>query len=267
MLAHRFKDHEAKIIFPAFSQPKLDGHRCICIVDNGVCTLWSRTRKPITSVPHIIKAMEATFPKQSIIMDGELYNHNYKNNFEEITSFIRSQAPKDGFEIVEYHIYDLIDDTLTFKERTEKIQKIKFASNKIVKVETRKVNNVEELMEYFTICLEDGYEGCMARNSDSMYEHKRSYNLQKIKSFSDDEFEIVGVKEGRGRMSACGVFVCKTKEGNEFSCKSEGSLDILKTYLSNPEKVIGKKLTIRFQGITNGGIPRFPIGVRIRSPE
>jgi len=272
MLAHKFRDHEAKITYPCYSQPKLDGHRCACVVNNGKCTLWSRARKPITSVPHIIDAIEKTFPNQSIILDGELYNHDYKNSFEVITSFIRSQIPKDGHTIVEYHIYDLIDDKLTFEERAEKIQKIKFTgksnySSKIVKVETRKVNSAEELMDYFIIDKKTGYEGSMVRNSQSLYRHGRSYGLQKIKSFSDEEFEIIGVKEGRGRMSSCAIFMCRTKNGHEFSCKMEGSLENLKKYLADPEIAIGKQLTVKFQNFTTDGLPRFPIGIRVRECE
>lgn len=267
MLAHKFRDHESKIVYPAYSQPKLDGHRCVAIVYKGKCELWSRTRKPITSVPHIISALEKTFPNENIILDGELYNHAYKNSFEEITSFIRQQTPKDGHEVVEYHVYDLINNVLTFEERTTKLQGIKFASNKIVKVETRKINNAEELMNYFTKDLETGYEGSMARNAKSLYKHGRSYDLQKIKSFDDSEFEIIGVERGRGRMVDCGIFLCKTKGGNQFNCKMEGSLDVLKTYLSSPEKVVGKMLTVRYQGITNGEVPRFPIGVCVRDYE
>lgn len=267
MLAHKFRDHESKIIYPAFSQPKLDGHRCVAIVYKGTCELWSRTRKPITSVPHIIRVLEQTFPNENIILDGELYNHAYRNSFEEITSFIRQQTPKDGHELVEYHVYDLINNVLTFEERTEKIQRIKFASNKIVKVETRKVQDVDELMDCFSIDRNAGFEGSMVRNAQSLYKHGRSYDLQKIKSFDDAEFEVIGVERGRGRMAECGIFVCKTKTGNKFSCKMEGSLDVLKTYLSNPERVVGKMLTVRYQGLTNGEVPRFPIGVCVRDYE
>jgi DNA ligase-1 len=265
MLAHKFRDHESKIVYPVYCQPKLDGHRCLAIVYRGKCELWSRTRKPITSVPHIVAALEKTFPNTNIVLDGELYNHAYKNRFEEITSFIRQQTPKDGHEVVEYHVYDLMNDVLTFQERTSKIYAIKFFSSKIVKVETRLANDITELMNYFTVCRGLEYEGCMARNADSLYKHGRSYDLQKIKEMDDAEYEIAGVEAGRGRMAECGIFLCKTKDGNEFNCKMEGSLDVLKGYLSNPQKVIGKMLTVRYQGLTNGGVPRFPIGVRIRN--
>lgn len=267
MLAHKFRDHGEKITYSCYGQPKLDGTRTIAMINNGKCSLWSRTRKPITGVPHIIDKLEISLPKQDLVLDGELYCHKLKQSFEEIVSFVRCKEPKPGHEIIEYHVYDLIDDNLTFKERTEKIQNIRFASNKIVKVETRLVNNVEELMDYFNVCRNAGYEGCMARNSQSLYKHARSYDLQKIKEMDDSEYEIVGVEAGRGRMAECGIFVCKTRSGNQFNCKSEGSLDLLKKYLSNPESVIGKMLTVRYQGLTNGGVPRFPIGVCVRDYE
>ena len=54
MLAHTYRDHAAKIVYPAYAQPKLDGHRCIAMPSG----LWSRTRKPIVSVPHINAALK-----------------------------------------------------------------------------------------------------------------------------------------------------------------------------------------------------------------
>ena len=58
MLAHKYRDHATKIVWPAFVQPKLDGIRCIAVLEDGHCTLWSRSCKPITSCPHIIKEIE-----------------------------------------------------------------------------------------------------------------------------------------------------------------------------------------------------------------
>jgi DNA ligase-1 len=100
-----------------------------------------------------------------------------------------------------------------------------------------------------------------------MYEAGRSMGLQKIKQFDDAEFEVTGVRAGRGRMSECAIFTCSTETGESFACKMEGALDTLKPYLTNPDTAIGKKLTVRYQGLTNGGVPRFPIGVGVRDYE
>ena len=272
MLAQKFRDHESKIQYPCYSQPKLDGIRCIAIIELGVASLWTRTRKPITGVPHIIKALEQQFPQYDgdtaedrTILDGELYNHSYKHRFEEIVSFCKQVTPKHGYQIVQYHVYDMVNADL-FTERTDKIKSAGLR-HPLVAVKTIYTLNVEQLMEQFgedRIC---GYEGTMVRNADSLYENKRSYNLQKIKEFDDGEFIITGMNPGRGRMADCAIFTCANAAGDTFDCKMEGSLDVLKEILKNPKSVIGKMLTVRYQGFTNGKMPRFPIGVCVRDYE
>ena len=273
MLAHKFRDHDSKIIYPCFAQPKLDGIRCIAIIENGVATLWTRTRKPITGVPHIIKALEYQFPncvphcvdKYRIVLDGELYNHSYKNRFEEIVSLCKQVKPKAGHEVVQYHIYDMVDDSM-FSERTDNIENAELV-NPLVAVKTTLIPNVEQLLEQFGEDRNAGYEGTMVRNANSLYEHKRSYNLQKIKEFDDAEFKITGIKSGRGRMTDCAIFTCTNNNGDLFDCKMEGSLEKLKEILLDSRNVIGKMLTVRYQGFTNGNMPRFPIGVSVRDYE
>lgn len=267
MLAHKWRDHASKILYPAFIQPKLDGIRCLAMLRKGKCTLWSRTRKPINSMPHIIEEIERQFKGQDdVVLDGELYNHSYKDKFEEIVSLVRPDAPKAGHGVVQYHIYDMAAQLWTFKQRSDYLSE-RITPNKIlVLVKTIKVEE-DEVTDHFTDFRKAGYEGAMIRNAKSLYEFKRSYGLQKIKEFDDAEFEIIGVEAGRGRMSECAIFVCKTKKGNEFNCKMEGSLDALKVFLQKPKSVIGKALTVRYQGMTSGDVPRFPIGVTVRNYE
>ena len=267
MLAHKWRDHSSKILYPAFIQPKLDGIRCLAMLRKGKCTLWSRTRKPINSMPHIIEEIERQFKGQDdVVLDGELYNHSYKDKFEEIVSLVRPDAPKAGHAVAQYHIYDMTAQLWTFKQRSDYLSE-RITPNKIlVLVKTIKVEE-DEVTDHFTDFRKAGYEGAMIRNAKSLYENKRSYGLQKIKEFDDAEFEIIGVEAGRGRMSECAIFVCKTKKGNEFNCKMEGSLDALKVFLQKPKSVIGKALTVRYQGMTSGDVPRFPIGVTVRNYE
>ncbi len=272
MLAHKYRDHADKITYPCYAQPKLDGIRCIAIIEMGVATLWTRTRKPITGVPHIVRALERQFPKYDgdtvknrTILDGELYNHAYSARFEEIVSFCKQVTPKKGHEVVQYHVYDTVDASM-FSERTDSIRKAEFL-HPLVAVKSTYTLNVEQLMEQFGEDRIAGYEGTMVRNAASLYEHKRSYNLQKIKEFDDAEFKITGVKAGRGRMAECAIFTCTNAKGDLFDCKMEGSLEKLKEILIDSRNVIGKMLTVRYQGFTNGNVPRFPIGVSIRNYE
>ena len=103
----------------------------------------------------------------------------------------------------------------------------------------------------------DKMEGAMARNIDSPYEGKRSYNLQKLKDFTDAEYEILGIVEGEGGLAGhVGAFIMDNGDGQRFNSKLIGKFSRLKYLFEHPEEAIGKMATIRFQGFTDDGIPR-----------
>ena len=263
MLAHRYDKYPDKIEFPCYLQPKLDGHRCIAVVKDGKCELFSRQRKPITGLPHIVEAIEA-MGLQNIILDGELYNHAYKDNFEELTGFIRSQKPKPGYAVVQYHLYDVVLEAnyvdrlvvLGELQNLNKSDSLRFVTSKSV----TKDSVVVLFKEYRAA----GYEGAMLRNKNGHYEGKRSYNLQKVKEFDDAEFPIVDVEEGRGAMKGHAIFVCETPEGKSFKAKMKGPMEQLKVYFEQKQEYIGKIITVQFQEYSKDGIPRFPVAVRFR---
>jgi ATP-dependent DNA ligase len=267
MLAHPYPKRGKDITWPAMAQPKLDGHRCIAIVEPDGVTLWSRTRKPITGVPHIAQEIERLELPVGTVLDGELYNHDYRDNFEELTSFIRQATPKPGHEVVQYHIYDLpSEEGAGFLSRFEALYVMIGADSPVlVLVETVRVHSYGTLQERFSEYLAAGYEGAMVRNINGTYVGKRSTNLQKVKEWDDAEFKIVGVEEGRGRMAGLAVFTCETAAGTTFAVKMKGSLESLRQYVQDPSLAIGKLLTVQYQGLTAANeLPRFPIGLRIR---
>lgn len=275
MLAQSYAKHGHKITYPAFVQPKLDGHRCVAVVDsNGKATLWSRTRKPITGVPHIVAALEA-LELTDVTLDGELYNHDYRDRFEELTSFIKRPEPKPGHEAVQYHVYDMVSSQ-KFSIRSLMLRDLidnnplyvwkddLDVTSAIIRVDTISVADQDDVGVAHEGYMIEGYEGAMLRNANSLYVEKRSYDLQKIKEFDDAEFTIVDVVEGRGKMAGKAIFVCESGDST-FNVKMKGELDSLAQYLSDPSLAVGKSLTVQFQGYTNdANVPRFPIGLRIR---
>ncbi len=269
--------HFAKHIkFPCFLQPKLDGSRCIAIVKDGKCTLWSRTRKQIHSVPHIIEAIERFVAPSTpnAILDGELYNHALKDDFEELMSLIRQSAPGEGHERIEYHIYDMPSHVATFTGRCEAIRAlfanaINFegmsANGVLVRVDTLKANEDKEIQAYHEGNLAMGYEGSMIRNDGPYQGGKRSMHLQKLKVELEDEYTITNAEEGRGKdAGTVGAFVCVTKEGKEFRARLKATYERRRELMSHPETWRGKKLTVVYQNLTADGIPRFPRGKALR---
>lgn len=270
MLAHKFSEQGHKIKYPCHVQPKLDGIRCIAILKNGKCTLWSRTRKPIKSVPHIIAEIEKNF-KDDIVLDGELYNSEFKDNFEHIVHLVRQdKKPDSQCTDVQYHIYDTFNED-TFEKRTKKIFNAfnvgKSSFQYLIRVETEIATNEEDVMEAFVEFRKRGYEGAMLRNSQSLYVNKRSYDLLKVKEFDDKEFPIIDVKEGRGKLAGHAIFICKLDNGETFEAKLKGDTEKLKEFWEDHSLWKGKALTVQYQGLTAYGIPRFPVGVAIRDYE
>ena len=287
MLAHVFDDHSSKLKFPCAVQPKLDGIRCLAIKRGDDVTLWSRTRKPITSCPHIIDAIK-DLPFEDIVLDGELYNHDLKDQFEEIVSAVRKTDPSPKSALIQYHVYDRAVSALTFMTRYKSMKEAILAldidgprNHPLSPVYTLKVNTEEDLQEAYSIFLEKGYEGAMARNIDSPYENKRSYNLLKMKTFTSKEFDIVGAEEGRGKLAGkLGAFWCSVYAYNPdrvYKFTFPPDEDLFKATMAVPEEdkehllkykdsYLGQSLEVKFQGSTEYGLPRFPIGMRVREP-
>jgi len=108
----------------------------------------------------------------------------------------------------------------------------------------------------------------MVRNQNSLYKYKhRSYDLQKVKRFVDDEFKIIGGEDGSGREAGLIVYRCITSDGLEFSVRPRGRHEERAEIFKNLNDYIGKYLTVRYQELTDDGRPRFPVGLAVRDYE
>lgn len=268
MLAQPFDKHGDKIVYPCLAQPKLDGIRCIAIKKGPEVTLWSRTRKRITSCPHIEKAIAFHFARfHDLTLDGELYNHDLKNDFEKIVSAVRKEDPSSESDKVQYHIYDvLLDGTNLQRARWLTLNALWSDREPLRLVKTEGIRTEADISTLFKECRKAGYEGVMLRNNNAPYENKRSYNLQKVKEFDDAEFEVIGVVEGKGKLQGLlGAFLCKTQDGTEFEVKMTGNQEETRKFLNDHTLWQGKLLTVQFQGLTaKNKVPRFPVGLRFR---
>ena len=262
MLASKY-DPKKHTNFPYYSQPKLDGIRCLVSKDG----MQSRNGKPIISAPHILEALEPFFDKYpDVVLDGELYNHDLKNDFEKIVSLVRKTKPtdddlKESEELVQYHIYDCIMD-VEYSKRLRSLRntfpKGRYPYIKIVS--TNPIEDEHDLETMLVHYLEQGFEGQMLRDPDSSYEGKRSKGLIKHKEFEDDEFEIVSIEEGKGNWAGAAKRVeIRLKDGTTQFSGVRGSFDFLKELLYNANDYIGTDVTVRYQNKTDDNKLRFPV--------
>ena len=201
--------------------------------------------------------------KEGESLDGEVYVHGW--DFQRIVSAVKKEV--DDTNLLEYHVYDSPHLTKTFEERfvNSDLEERVNSTKSIKWVKTSKVLNSEELTLYEGSYIAEGYEGLMARNENSIYKYKnRSYDLQKVKRFEDEEFRIVGGKEGSGREKGLVIFRCLSESGLAFDVRPKGTVEQRSEMFKNLKHYIGENLTVKFQGRTKDGIPRFPVGLRIR---
>ena len=266
-----------------FSQPKLDGIRCIAMREG----LFTRTGKEITAVPHISEALEPFFKLYpNATLDGELYNHAYKDDFNKIIHLVRKQNLTDehlaeSAEMIQYHIYDApvigngkwaMTEKDLYSDRTSKLD-ASFVNLKLEKedclviVPTVEIHGKEQLDRCYEDYIEAGYEGQMVR-LDGPYENKRSPKLLKRKEFVDEEYKILGYEEGEGnRAGTVKHFKFKNKDGKEFNSNVKGSFSYLTKLLEIADTLIGKDATIKYFNLTPDGVPRFPYVIAIRDYE
>lgn len=271
MLAHIYGENKEKVKYPCFVQPKLDGMRCN--IHEGLAL--SRKRKPINAIPHIL----ATLPSSpEITFDGELYNHDLKNDFNQLISLVKQPKPTiqdlaNSASVIQYHVYDVFfADTpdMKFSDRHLRLKQYISTNGPIVIVPVRQVSNETELDAAYAQCLEEGYEGMMIRNNTD-YVQKRTTNLLKRKEWIDEEFKITGVLEGEGNRSGMmGKFVLVDSRGEEFEADGSGlgGHDAYKEILENKQNYIGKIATVKYQNLTpDRQVPRFAKVVQIRDYE
>lgn len=280
MLAKSHDKHGHKISYPAFIQPKLDGIRCFIHVDGDNVKLVSRTGKEFKSLGHIADAVSELVAKMgksvgSFILDGELYNHKFKSDFQGLVSAIKRDKPSENTHLVQFHCYDYVAEGRDFEDRIQELFHMDqwYEDGDAVQiVETFPVDNLDEVVEQNSLWLEDGYEGSMIRNAKGGYQpNRRSPDLQKYKSFIDQEFEIVGAYQNKGKMENQCTFTCITKDGAEFGVKPMGTEAQREQYWIDFQagKLTGKMLTVKFFEWTTSEnpVPRFPVGVCVRDYE
>jgi len=244
MLANKWEDRHKYITEPFYVQPKIDGVRLLVSNKGGI----SRTGKVVPGTEHLGKGL-----KEGEYLDGECYDPT--KTFEEITSLFKTN-PK----ALEFHVFDYFDTNrpnLTFDERLERVN-----------VETRWVKKKSDLPVVHKQYMDAGYEGTMIREASSVYEiGKRSNYLLKLKDFKTDEYKVIGMRECTGKDVGTPIWVCTTENGQEFTVRPEGTQEKRRDMFKNGDRYIGKMLTVKYQNLTDLGVPRFPVGIVFRDYE
>jgi len=225
MLAYPVSDKPINYNDKVFMQPKLDGVRCLIQYDKGKVTAYSRTGKQWKNINHITSSLEKWFQSNQLtVLDGELYNHDLRDDFETIISLVRRQTPDDidmleSRDLVQFHCYDIIHpDNSPFEDRSRFVKYCVNETDYVKVVSTMLCASDDDAKEIHATNLACGFEGSILRTND-LYHQKRTHSLRKFKDFHDTEATIIGFVEGKGkRTGTLGKFLMRDVDGVEFGC-------------------------------------------------
>lgn len=260
-----------------FVSRKLDGCRCVCIIDGqGEPRFYSRVGNEFLTLDNL-KPSIRQLGLINTVLDGEICIIDEKGN-EDFTSIIKEIKRKDH-TIKQPHYY--IFDHLTIKEFESKVSTTKFGQ-RIANIESivpEGLTGVSVLDQF--ICADDmfvsllehskneGWEGLMLRKNTT-YKGKRSDEVLKVKSFYDAEYVVVDVENDIQRVIVDGSEVSEVMlkniiiehKGYRVQVGSGFSHEQRRHYFNNPNDIIGKQVTVQYFEEThnqNGGTSlRFP---------
>jgi DNA ligase-1 len=273
MLAHKFDDKRVDWSQPVYIQPKLDGVRCLFTKDGA----YSRAGNEFMNIAHIRTALVPFFKQHpDVVLDGELYNHELKDDFEKIISLVRKQKPteddrQEARKLVQFHVYDYFDGVIydSYKTRMQMLVTSDIYDAQIKYVPAKLVDSYNYARDIHTTFLSEGYEGSIIR-LDGLYKHGRSYDLMKFKDFSDAEATIVGYELGKGkRTGTVGKFLMMDDEGVEFGCPPGKGYNYkdLSNMLLNIKDYMGQRATFTYFQRTKAGSYRHPLFKCLRNYE
>ena len=280
MLAYPVSDKPINYDDKVFMQPKLDGVRCTIQYNAGYgvngdygVKAYSRTGKEWKNIDHILFNLKPWFAlNPNVILDGELYNHGLKDDFEKIISLVRKTKPTEedrleSAQYTEFHCYDIIDETKTFEERMNFITQTVPRNHTIKHVRTMVVGNENQAKIDHARNLDNGYEGSILRTND-IYKCGRSWNLRKFKDFHDDEAMILDWVEGKGkRVGTIGKFMAQDSEGNVFGMPVMDKFEYLQDNFEEMKTWVGKLATFTYFERTKANSYRHPLFKCIRDYE
>lgn len=271
--AHNYE--EARVVYPCWVQPKLDGIRAMFHhrrFHSGDEKTWNDN-----VVAHLRDKILKAFPSGARL-DGEFYKHGWKTQQINGAIAVKRVAPVANTKLIEFHVFDAIRDNICFADRTREVLQIvrRIECPQIKMVVPQLVRNKKEADAYYAKCVLAGFEGIMYRMSvtkngkheDTGYVSGRSWLLLKRKEMFDDEFRVVDITEGKmtdkggKHVGRTGALVCQTKSGKIFHVGTGYSDQDRERLWKNPP--IGKKLTVFYRVLSADGIPIEPRAKGIR---
>lgn len=256
-------------------QRKFDGIRCYVDLTQDEVKLMSRNHKEITSLPHIVEELQRLRARGCLnnvkVLDGELIGHE-EISFQEVCKIVRKKNPSEGSKKIRYFVYDGLtkDEKMSYLERFNLLTTIFYYNGCDVTsfngyaVEYGMLDNTEiDIEAVLKMAVDKKWEGIMIRDYRAPYDMKRSDSLYKVKPTRFVDGKIIGVVSGKGKDKYRAVCHVELPNGKSVKARPAATDEGRHAMYIKRLEYIHKPCTLKYQELTDGGVPRFPVLIKV----
>lgn len=256
-----------KIKFPALAQLKSDGARCICVIQNGDVTLYSRNYKEYHNLNSLKEGILSFIPNQygDCVLDGELLVRDGTGIADRQTgngiinksskgTIKKSDADKMFIKVWDIIPYDAYFKDGVFKSKYKerlKVLKQGTINDKVEIIEEHYVADLQEAKKIYEMYRDQGEEGILLKNLDGYWVDKRSPDQVKFKAEFHCDLIVKEVIEGTKKYTGMlGAVRCETKDGLvEVNVGSGFNDEQREDYWNNPDKILDEVIEVKHNGL------------------
>jgi DNA ligase 1 len=239
MLAHDGANHEKKITGVKLLEPKLDGVRCLTVVNYSARTVvqYTRNGKVLENFSHITDSLLTHIDDlgRSYVLDGEIISSSFQDLMKQVhrkDDVKASDARLMLFDIIPLSEFQAGKSTLGQRRRTNLLKSFKPTFDKCGNIEVvpQTEVNLDEMVgevqfkQFNKDAIDQGFEGILVKDPNAPYECKRSVSWLKIKPVLTVDLTIVAVEEGTGKNEGkLGALICEGTDQGKFIRVNVGS--------------------------------------------
>ncbi len=192
---------------------KIDGERCLTYKKGDKIKLLSRNQKTLNvHYPDLVEVMAQNQPG-AIIVDGEVvaFEGNV-TSFSRLQNRMHTQDPeqaRDSDVEVYYYLFDILyldgyDLTQIPQRKRKSILKSVISYQDRLRYTPHRNQYGEK---YFHEACKNGWEGIIAKDAESPYQHSRSRHWLKFKCVQEQEFVVGGFTDPQGERIGFGALL------------------------------------------------------------
>lgn len=269
MLAHDGANHEKKITGIKLLEPKLDGVRCITIVnfESRTVVQYTRNGKILENFGHISDSILANIDLlgRSYVLDGEVVSKSFQDLMKQVhrkDDVQSSDARLMLFDIIPLSEFQAGRSIMAQRRRTNLLKSFKTVFDKIGHIDV--ISQIEVDLDSYVgevqfkafnkEAIEQGFEGIMIKDPNAVYECKRSTSWLKQKPFIEVSLTVTGYEEGTGRNEGkLGALICEGEDDGKKIVVNVGSGfsdDQRADYWTGKEAMLGQIVEVRADAAT-----------------